>query len=116
MIILNIVFNLLFVTPIAFFRTMSLDEWAKAIETEAPVLKQFLSYPGIFGTSYTVFGTIIMRVLTGIFLGVAIGLALFCSYFYYRLKKWKKTVSDSTYKMQLMLFHALISQVVNIRS
>ena len=103
-----------FVTPIAFFRAIPLEDWAKAkaIETEAPVLIRFLNYPAIFGTPYYVAVTVIMRVMSGALIGEAAILLFSFVYFYKKLQEWKKTISLSTYKLQMMLFAALVAQVI----
>ena len=102
---------ILFVAPLAFLRTISMEEWIKAIEAEAPVLIQFVTYSAIFGSPYHVAITVIMRVMACFLVGEAVILIISCAYFYKRLQAWKKTSSSSTYKLQLMLFAALVSQV-----
>ena len=90
---------------------MSMEEWIAAMEAEAPVLIPFASYPAIFGSPYYVAITVIMRVMAGFLVGEAVILIISCAYFYKRLQAWKKTISSSSYKQQLMLFAALVSQV-----
>ena len=81
------------------------------MEAEAPVLIPFASYPAIFGSPYYVAIIIIMRVSVGFLVGLAVVLIISCAYFYKKLQAWKKTISSSTHKLQLMLFAALVSQV-----
>jgi len=111
MILGYLVCYILFVAPIAFLRTMSMEEWIAAMEAEAPVLIQFVSYPTIFGSPYYVAITVIFRVMAGFLVGEAVILIVSCAIFYKKLQAWKKTISSSTHKLQLMLFAALVSQV-----
>ena len=112
MISVHLLAYIFFVTPVAFFRAIPLEDWAKAIETEAPVLIRFLNYPAIFGTPYHVAMTVIMRVMSCVLIGETAILLFSFVYFYKKLKEWKKTISLSTYKLQMMLFAALVAQVI----
>ena len=97
--------------PLAFLRNIPMEDWVKAIEAEAPVLIQFVSYPAIFGSPYHVAFTVIRRVIASVLVCEAVILIISCAYFYKKLQAWKKTISTSSYKQQLMLFAALVSQV-----
>ena len=63
---------ILFVAPLVFLRILPKEEWIAAIEAEAPVLIQFVSYPAIFGSPYHVAFTVIMRVMAGFLVGEAV--------------------------------------------
>lgn len=108
----HLLLYVLFITPLAFVRTISKEEWVQAIETEAPVLMQFLTYPGIFGLPYHVTAVVVMRVMAAFLIAGCIISISSCIYFYYKLEDFKKNmVSLRTYKLQVMLFAALVFQV-----
>uniref|UniRef100_A0A914DVU3 Uncharacterized protein n=1 Tax=Acrobeloides nanus TaxID=290746 RepID=A0A914DVU3_9BILA len=85
----------------------------QAILNECPVLEIFIDFPGFFGVPFSKVESIVMLVMAGFILGWGV-ISIFCSIFYYKsLKQWKETVTSSTYKLQRMLFFALVAQTVN---
>jgi hypothetical protein len=114
MIFVHLLCYICFVTPITFFRAIPLEDWAKAIETEAPVLIQFLNYPAICGTPYYKAMAVVMQVISVVLICETAILLFSFVYFYKKLQEWKKTISLSTYKLQKMLFAALVAQVTSL--
>jgi hypothetical protein len=83
----------------------------QAILQECPVLEIFTDFPGFFGVPFNKVESFVMWFMAGFILGWGV-ISTFCSIVYYKsLKQWKETVTSSTYKLQRMLFFAMVAQV-----
>lgn len=101
------------IIPIYILTLNTEEDLALALDVEAPILKPFINYHGVFGIPYTVLFTVLLRIVCGaVLVSGTIGLILL--YIYYQmLKEYKKTFSTTTYKNQLMLFKALAIQLID---